>query len=111
MSKEMTRTELGLRLMNWHSSQNDPIYAVGSLFFDDQVCPKDIVEDCLFNLNHSLDEFQRMQKGEVLMVRRYGGEVDLRKFAGYTDEEIEENISDLTEIVSEVKRFLEEDYQ
>lgn len=91
---------------------NDPIYAVGSFYFDDKVYPdKQIVEDCLFNLNHSLDEFQRMQKGEVLMVKRYGKQVSLREFAGWTDEEIEEHISDLNEIVSEVKRFMKEDYQ
>lgn len=30
------RQQVGLRLMNWHSSQGDPIYAVGSTYFDER---------------------------------------------------------------------------
>lgn len=110
----MDRVELGARLCQWHSSMHDPIYAVGSFYVSGQVYPKkEIVEDAISNLTSDLDKFQRMQKGEI--VRQYNSHYgrwieDQRKFAGYTDEELSDNIADIQEIVAELRNFLTEDY-
>jgi hypothetical protein len=90
---------------------SDPIYAVGSFYVSGQVYPKkSVVEDALHNLTRDLDQSKCMLKGEVVWVERGGRKVSLREFAGYTDEQLEENISDLSEIVSELTRFMTEDY-
>jgi hypothetical protein len=107
----MTRRELGLRLMNWHSSMSDPIYAVGSFYFSGDVYPsKEVVEDCLSNLQKDLGQRKKMLAGHMVIVERGGKQVSLRKFAGYTNSQLREDIKDLEEIVSEVERFLTEDY-
>ena len=110
----MDRVQLGERLQQWHSSMSDPIYAVGSLYFANQVYPdKSIVEDCLANLELDISKFKKMLAGEKVSVynRHYGRQVtDLRAFAGYTDEEVTSNVSDLEEIVFCLKEFLDKDY-
>lgn len=107
----MDRAELGSRLCNWHSSMHDPVYAVGSFYIDRQVYPdKEIVENALTNLTNDLDQFRRMLAGEKVMVERQGRKVDLKVFAGYTRDNLRENITDLEEIVSELQRFMTEDY-
>lgn len=108
----MDRTELGLRLCNWHSSMHDPIYAVGSFYVSGQVYPdKSIVEDAISSLTSTLEESKRMLAGEKVMVVRQGRKIDLRVFAGYTDTDLNDNISDLSEIVDELQNYLTEDYQ
>jgi hypothetical protein len=108
----MDRMELGERLCQWHSSMHDPIYAVGSFYVSDIRYPqKSIVEDAIHNLTSDLDQAKRMLAGEQVMVTRQGRRVDLKVFAGYTDDDLKENIADLEEIVSELQRFLTEDYQ
>lgn len=90
---------------------HDPVYAVGSFYIDGTVYPdKEIVERALRNLTSDLDQFRRMLVGEKVMVTRQGKQVDLRVFAGYTRDNLRENISDLEEITSELSRFLTEDY-
>ena len=111
----MDRVELGERLQQWHSSSHDPVYAVGSYYFAGHVYPKkEVVEDCLRNLTDDIEKFRKMLRGEkVSQYNSLMGNMvdDLRKFAGYTDSEMKEYIVDLTEIVSEVQRFMEEDYK
>ncbi len=110
----MDRVELGERLQQWHSSMGDPVYAVGSFYFADQVYPdKSIVEDCIANLESDIAKFEKMLAGEKVSVynSHYGRQVDdLRSFAGYTDEELTNNVADLSEIVFYLKKFMEEDY-
>jgi hypothetical protein len=90
---------------------HDPVYAVGSFYIDGTVYPdKEIVENALRNLTRDLDQYRRMLIGEKVMVERHGKKVDLRVFAGYTRENLRENISDLEEITSELERFMTEDY-
>jgi hypothetical protein len=108
----MDRTELGERLCQWHSSMGDPIYAVGSFYVSGQVYPdKEIVENAISSLTSTLEQSRRMLIGEKVMVERQGRKVDLKVFAGYTNEDLHENISDLEEIVEELQQFLTEDYQ
>lgn len=110
----MDRVELGERLQQWHSSMSDPIYAVGSFYFAGQVYPKkEVVEDCISNLKKDIDQCKRMLKGEKVRVwnSHYGRWTeDLKAFAGYTNRQLKKNIKDLEEILSEVERFLTEDY-
>ncbi len=107
----MDRMALGERLCNWHSSMHDPVYAVGSFYVSGQVYPdKEIVQDAISNLTRDLNQFQAMARGEVVMVGRQGKQVDLRVFAGYTEEDLEENAADLEEIVAELTLKLTEDY-
>ncbi len=110
----MDRVELGERMQQWHSSMGDPIYAVGSFYFSGQVYPdKEIVENAISNLTSDLERFQRMQRGEKVSQynSHYGRWIDdQRAFAGYTDEELSDNIADIQEIVSELRRFMQEDY-
>jgi hypothetical protein len=108
----LSRTELGSRLCEWHSSMNDPIYAVGSFYVSDNVYPdKGIVKNAIFALTSDLNQHKRMLNGERVMVIRSGKQVNLKKFAGYTDSQLKENIADLEEIVSELQRFMAEDYK
>lgn len=108
----MHRRELGERLCDWHSSGSDPIYAVGSFYVNNQVYPdKQIVQDALSNLTKNLDEFQRMLKGEKIMVVRHGVQVDLAKFGGYTEVILKAHIEDLLEIISHLQQFMTEDYE
>jgi hypothetical protein len=72
---------------------------------------KQIVEDALTNLTRDLNQYRRMLIGEKVMVERGGKKVDLQVFAGYTRENLRENISDLEEITSELERFMTEDYE
>ena len=107
----MDRTTLGERLCNWHSSMHDPVYAVGSFYVSGQVYPdKEIVDNAISNLTRDLDQFRRMLSGEKVLVTRHGKQVDLKVFAGYTRENLRENISDLEEIVSELETMKAEDY-
>lgn len=107
----MDRTELGERLCQWHSSMGDPIYAVGSFYVSGQVYPdKEIVENALTSLTSTLSDSRKMLIGEKVMVERQGKRVDLKVFAGYTNDDLLENISDLEEIVDELQRYLTEDY-
>ena len=104
----MDRTELGLRMQQWHSSQWDPIYMVGSLYFSDEVYPdKDIAELALCSLECGLDKFRRMDRG--IKVRAPHTE-DLRKFAGYTRKTLRDGIADLREIVASLREYIADDY-
>lgn len=86
----MDRKELGERLLEWHRSSSDPIYAVGSYYFSDMVYPKkEIVENCIRNLTTELTGFQNLPT------------------SAYNDL----MIKDLSELVVEAERFLKEDYQ
>lgn len=111
----MDRMELGTRLCQWHSSMNDPIYAVGSFYVSDLAYPdKKVVDDAVFNLTSNLKRFRRMLNGEKVMQYNsyYGRWIDdLRKFAGYTDEELHNNIEDIEEIVHGLQSFLTRDYK
>jgi len=107
----MDREELGERMLNWHSSMSDPIYAVGSFYIDGQVYPKsDIVRDALHNLTKDLEQSKRMLAGEKVMVERGGKQVDLKVFAGYTSTTLSEMVADLSEITLYLGQYLEEDY-
>lgn len=108
----LERTELGVRMHSWHSSMWDPIYMVGSLYYSGDKYPdKDIVQHALDNLLKLIDNNQRMLAGEkVSAPTAYGSTDDLRKFAGYDDGELVENIEDLTEIVESLENIMEEDY-
>jgi hypothetical protein len=107
----MDRSTLGLRMQSWHSSMSDPIYAVGSFYFSGEPYPdRMIVEDAIHNLEHDLDERKRMMAGEKVMVQRNGKSVDLRKFAGFTDEQLAEDAEDLEEIVEALKEQMREDH-
>jgi len=111
----MNRVELGERLQQWHKSSSDPIYAVGSFYFAGHVYPKkEIVENCIHNLTTNIEHNKRMLKGEKVSVYNYhyGRQVDdLKRFAGYTNEQLREEIQDLEEIVGEVQRFMTDDYE
>ncbi len=111
----MDRVSLGERMQQWHSSMSDPVYAVGSFYFADQRYPKkDVVQAALDSMRDDIEKFQKMLAGEKVSVynSHYGRQVDdLRAFAGYTDDDLNENIEDLTEIVFELSRFMREDYQ
>lgn len=107
----LSRRKLGEKLLEWHSSMSDPVYAVGSFYYDDHVYPKaDIVQEAIDNLEKDLDQESRMLAGETVMVQRQGKRVSLRKFAGYTDAELRERVAELTEIVGALKGFYERDY-
>ena len=108
----LERIELGARMHQWHSSMWDPIYMVGSLYYSGDKYPdKDIVQHALDNLLKLIDNNQRMLAGEkVSAPTAYGSTDDLRKFAGYDDGELVENIEDLTEIVESLENIMEEDY-
>ncbi len=103
----MDRTTLGERLCQWHSSMHDPIYAVGSFYVSGQVYPdKQIVQDAIDNLTRDLDQFQRMLKGEKVMVVRQGKQVSLKDFAGYTRTAMKAHVEDLSEIISDLQVYL-----
>lgn len=105
----MNRNELGARLCNWHRSMNDPIYMVGSFYLSDKVYPDgDIVSDAMNNLSIDLSEREKMLRGEKVSVP--GKTDDLRSFAGYTDKQLKEDISDLKEIIFFLKMRLQEDH-
>jgi len=107
MPGNLSMSELGERMLHWHSSGGDPIYAVGSFYFSDMPYPDgEIVRRAHANLTHDLHEFERMLAGEEIIVRRNGFEVNLRKFAGYTDDLLRENIEDLSEIVDELAEYV-----
>jgi hypothetical protein len=107
----MDRSELGERMLQWHGGQDDPIYAVGSYYISDKEYPDvDVAQDALANLEMEWEDFERMRGGEAVMVRRQGRQVDLRKFAGYSDEDLEENAEDLAEILDTLREQMVEDY-
>lgn len=107
----MDRHELGSRLCNWHSSMSDPIYMVGSFYLSDKVYPdKDIAESALSSLTSTLEDVKRMLTGESVIVRRNGKEVDLKVFAGYSNDDLVSNLNDLEEIVVELQSFITDDY-
>lgn len=107
----MNRTDLGERLCQWHSSMHDPVYAVGSFYVSNQVYPdKEVVNRALSSLEKDLSEFKRMLRGKVVLVTRNGAQVSLKKFAGYTNKDCREHITDLSEIVDSLKEQMSEDY-
>ena len=109
----MNRVDLGERMQHWHSSSGDPVYAVGSFYFAGQRYPKqEIAEDALEGLKRDLEKQYRMLRGEkVFAPTLHGSTNDLRKFAGYTDRELRENIRDLRGIVRDLAAFIVTDYQ
>lgn len=107
----LEREELGERMLNWHASMSDPIYAVGSYYLDDRIYPEqDVVQGALDGLNQDLEQRKGMLEGYQIMVERGGLQVDLKVFAGYTNEELKESISDLEEIILYLSQYLAEDY-
>jgi hypothetical protein len=108
----MERSDLGLRMQSWHRSMHDPIYAVGSYYFSGQRYPrKEIADAALESFKTLLDQNKRMLRGEKVSAMTFDGSTDdLRKFAGYKDEELNENITDLSEIVSALKEQIKKDY-
>jgi hypothetical protein len=109
----MNRQKLGCKLQEWHSGMNDPVYAVGSYYYADAVYPKkEIVADAIFNLQKDLNQNLDMKAGKkVSAATAYGRTSDLKKFAGYSDRDILNNIKELTEILAGVKKYYEEDYE
>lgn len=107
----MDRTELGDLLMLWHGGQDDPVYAVASFYVGDKRYPKkSIVKDALSSLKHYLDEFERMQRREVILVQRNGRQVSLRDFAGYTASSIDKNAVQLRRIIRALRKTIKQDY-
>lgn len=107
----MDREELGEMMLNWHSSMGDPIYAVGSYYVSGKVYPDaEVVRRALDSLSFELDKSKRMLVGEQVMVERHGKQVDLRVFAGYTNADLSDNITDLGEITLYLEQYLNEDY-
>lgn len=108
------RQHLGDRLCQWHGSMNDPVYAVGSFYVANQRYPKhEIVKDALHNLRSDRDDFVRMRKGEK--VSRYNSHYgrwieDQRAFAGYTDEQLAENIDELNSLIMDLNAMFDHDY-
>lgn len=97
-------SDLGERMLSWHRGMSDPVYAVGSYYVSGQEYPDpDVVDSALDSLESELEQQQAMLRGEKIMVRRYGKQVDLRKFAGYSDRDLEENIEDLSDIVDALR--------
>lgn len=108
---DMDREELGERMLNWHASMSDPIYAVGSFYVSGQVYPtQDTVQCALDSLQQDLEQSKGMLCGHKIMVERGGVQVDLKVFAGYTEEQLKENIADLEEITHNLWQCLAEDY-
>jgi hypothetical protein len=109
------RPYLGERLCQWHSSMGDPVYAVGSFYVDDKKYPdKTIVEDAIRNLRSDRDDFVRMRKGEKVgrYNEHYGRWIDdQRAFAGYTDEQLGDNIDEINQILIDLTAFLNHDYK
>lgn len=108
----MDRHQLGEKLLQWHSSQWDPIYMVGSHYINGSVYPdKDIVESAVSNLTKESLDCQKMLDDIPVMVQRNGKTVELKRFAGYTDEELRERKAELEELTVELDTFLSEDYE
>ena len=84
----MDRRELGLRMRLWHSSQWDPIYMVGSLYYNNEVYPdKDVVESALNQFNILKQSIQALSH----ITRR-------------------ELVEDISEIADNLQIFLNKDY-
>ncbi len=76
--RAVNRRRLGEKLLHWHSSGSDPIYAVGSFYIDDRPYPdKGVVENALTALN-ALEP--RARAGEAGWTRRDATE--LRNIVG-----------------------------
>lgn len=114
INRNVDRVNLGERLCQWHSSMHDPIYAVGSFYVDDKKYPNhEIVDEALTSLRKDRDEFVRMQKGEKVAKynSHYGRWIeDRRAFAGYTDEELSNNIEELNQIILDLSVMFNNDY-
>lgn len=84
------RVTLGERLCQWHSSQGDPIYAVGSYYVSDRVYPdQEVVGDCLSRLEMYLS---------MAKAKRHPSKRDY------------EIIADLQELCDSVQQQAKEDY-
>ena len=58
------RQQVGLRLMNWHASQNDPIYAVGSTYFSEHGAYRIYPQVSVLERAHStLETLARKERG------------------------------------------------
>ena len=107
----MHRAALGIAMLDWHNGQSDPVYMVGSLYLDNRVYPdKEIFDSALTSLESNLSQHRRMLAKDPVIVTRFGQQVDLRKFAGYTDDMLETQIGELEEIVEALREFKTEDY-
>lgn len=63
------RRQLGLLMHNWHASQGDPIYAVGSFYYSGDVYPrKEIVEDALREVEILQPKFRRRERAELEVI-------------------------------------------
>lgn len=111
-AEHLSRPELGELMLHWHSSQGDPIYMVGSYYVGGNEYPDpSVIEEAKQEFERLLSEHERMLRHQPVMVQRQGRQVDLRKFAGYKDRELKENISELREILFNLDDLIEhEDY-
>jgi hypothetical protein len=58
------RQQIGLRLMNWHASQDDSIYAVGSTYFDEHGAGRIYPQVAVLQRAHSeLETLARKERG------------------------------------------------
>lgn len=119
-AEHLSRRDLGELMQHWHSSQNDPIYAVGSFYFAGKAYPDpEVVQDAIAALEKDLSEYERMLRRQPVMVKRQQGggpyrggpmvEVELRKFSGLKDRELKEGIAELREILFNLREYAEND--
>ena len=110
----MNRKNLGEKLLQWHASMSDPIYAVGSFYVSDTVYPNaEIVRACLSGLRKDIRQKRAMLRGEKVRVyNKFHAKwvEDLRAFAGYSDKDLRKDIRDLKVLAKAVKAFLAADY-
>lgn len=84
-----SRRECGLLLHNWHNGQNDPIYAVGSFYFESKPHPQRwVVEGAIANLEGCLSMDEHFRSGL------------------WTEADREE----LQKLVADLKQYLIDDY-
>lgn len=107
-AEHLSRRDLGELMLHWHSSQSDPIYAVGSYYVGGKEYPDpSVIVEARDEFKKELSEHERMLKKQPVMVYRQGRQVDLRTFAGYTDRQLKENIAELREILFNLNDLIE----
>lgn len=104
----MNRKELGLKMMEWHGGQNDPVYAVASFYVSGEKHPDHtFVYDAYSNLSYDLVNQVKMLNGEKVKTDKTD---DLKSFAGYSDDNLRKNIAELKEILNGLDEMFVEDY-
>ena len=106
------RCSLGERMLRWHWGQGDPVYAVGSFYVSGSRYPRrSVVSSALGNLQSELRIVRTMLHGETILVERFGKQVSLQVFAGYSERDLRRRNRELTRIVRALKAVRAEDYQ